>query len=69
MINEVFRVPNKIVIASPLVLFAGAAISGFEIASSASPPRKDKTKGVLLGALNRISGIKPGGCSDIHHRD
>ncbi|OGW82990.1 MAG: hypothetical protein A2Z83_01305 [Omnitrophica bacterium GWA2_52_8] len=44
------RVPNKIVIASPLVLFAGAAISGFEIASSASPPRKDKTKGVLLGA-------------------
>jgi len=31
---------------------AGAAISGFEIASSASPPRKDKTKGVLLGALN-----------------
>ena len=44
------RLFNKIVIASPLVLLAGAAISGFEIASSASPPRKDKTKGVLLGA-------------------
>ncbi|OGW83354.1 MAG: hypothetical protein A2Z83_04795 [Omnitrophica bacterium GWA2_52_8] len=46
------RAPNKIVIASPLVLLAGAAISGFEIASSASPPRNDKAKGGFVRCSN-----------------
>jgi len=53
-----FRAPNKTVIASPPAFSAGAAISGFEIASSASPPRNDEGKGVLLGALSQLTDAR-----------
>ena len=53
VLHPSFSAPNKTVIASPPPKIpAGAAISDFEIASPAWPPRNDKAKGGLSGALN-----------------